>query len=232
MTRTLLLLHGGGVASWMWRPLIEHLGEGWIAIAPDLPGHGANAAEPYRSHDETVDALISLIGERATGPVSVVGFSLGAQLAVLLASRRPDLVERVTVISAQAKPSSWPTATLALLGMAAPLARNERFARAQAKELFVPPALFAEYFENSQAISKETLLAAVGENIRFTVPEAWGSFPGEALILVGERERRIMHESARLLAESRPGDELEIVEGCGHGIPLQRPEWLARRLAA
>ena len=39
-----------------------------------------------------------------------------------------------------------------------------------------------------------------------------------------------MIRSARLLHNGLDGSALEIVPGCGHGIPLQRAEWLARRL--
>lgn len=228
--RPVLLLHGGGVAGWMWRPLIEHLRAGSRFLVPDLPGHDHSAREPYRSHDHTVAALTRLLEQRADRPATVVGFSLGAQLAVLLASRRSDLVARTAVISAQAVPSRWPAATLALLGLAAPLAKNERFARAQAKELFVPEALFPDYLRTSRSLSRRSLIASVGENIRFRVPAGWGSFPGEALVMVGARERAMMRSSARSLAEAHDGAEPDVIAECGHGAPLQRPEWLARRL--
>lgn len=134
-----LLLHGGGVAGWMWRPLIEQMGAGYRFLVPDLPGHDRSAHADYESHERTIEALVEALQHREDRPVAVVGFSLGAQLAVLLAVRRPDLVSHVGIISAQAEPSRWPNATLALLRTAAPLAKREWFARAQAKELFIPP---------------------------------------------------------------------------------------------
>lgn len=228
--RPVLLLHGGGVAGWMWRPMIGHLGDGFRLLVPDLPGHDRNADEEYRSHDRTVSELASLLAEGGSAPAAVIGFSLGAQLAVLLAARHPELVERVAVISAQAVPTPAPRLTLALLAATAGLARRKWFARLQAKELFVPPALLEDYLRTSASISRATLLAAVGENIRFTVPEGWGAFPGDALILAGSRERPLMRASAEALHDALPGGEREIVEGAGHGLPLQRPEWTARRL--
>lgn len=231
-SNTILLVHGGGVAGWMWRPLQAELQGEWGLIIPDLPGHDRSATPPYRSHGQTIDALVALLEKNANGPVTVVGFSLGAQLAVLLAARHPELVERAVVISAQAIPSRFPAATLAMLGAAAPLAKNERFARAQAKELFIAPALFDDYLRTSRSLTKDTLLTAVGENLRFEVPAAWASFPGDALVLAGERERSVMKMSARQLAGAHPRSECEIVAGCGHGIPLQRPAWLAHRLRA
>ncbi|MDN5900174.1 MAG: alpha/beta hydrolase, partial [Brachybacterium sp.] len=155
---------------------------------------------------------------------------LGAQLAVLLAARYPELVRDVAVISAQAKPTPFHGATLAMLRAAAPLARNERFARLQAKELFIPDSLMGDYVRTSRGISTRTLLASVGENITFTIPTSWAAFPGRSLILVGSKERSLMKASAEHLASTHVRSELETLEGCGHGIPLQEPEWLAHRL--
>ncbi|RCV49370.1 alpha/beta fold hydrolase [Marinitenerispora sediminis] len=227
-----LLLHGGGVAGWMWRPLIEQMGPGHRFLVPDLPGHDRGAQTDYESHERTVDALAEMLQHREDRPAAVIGFSLGAQLAVLLAVRRPDLVAQVGIISAQAEPSRWPGMTLALLRTAAPLAKWEWFARAQAKELFIPPTLFPDYLRTARRLSTRTLLTSVGENMRFTVPPAWASYAGTTLVLVGERERAIMARSAHHLTRDRGDGDSETIAGCGHGAPLQKPRWLADRLQA
>ncbi|CAL9587122.1 2-succinyl-6-hydroxy-2,4-cyclohexadiene-1-carboxylate synthase [Nocardiopsis dassonvillei] len=228
---TVLLLHGGGVAGWMWEPLRVRLGDGLRLVVPDLPGHDRSADEPYRSHERTVRELAGVLAqERSDGPAAVVGFSLGAQLAVLLAAHRPDLVDRAVVVSAQAVPTPFPSFTVGLVGATSGLARRRWFARLQARELFVPEALMEDYLRTSATISRPTLTAVVGENIRFTVPGGWPRFPGRALVLAGARERGLMRDSARALHEALPGSGLAVVGECGHGIPLQRPEWLAERL--
>lgn len=226
----LLLLHGGGVGGWMWKPVAKHLDASVRLLIPDLPGHDHSAHVPYRSHRETVRMLVAMLRDHAASPVAVVGFSLGAQLAVLLAAEHPKLVQHVAVISAQTKPTPFPAATLAMLRMAAPLARSARFARLQAKQLFVPETLMDDYIRTSRTLPVESLVAAVSENIRFTIPPGWATFSGRSAMLVGAQERRLMHVSAQQLASLNSRNELSIVAGCGHGIPLQRPEWLAGRL--
>lgn len=225
--RPLLLLHGGGVAGWMWRPLAAQLADRRMLI-PDLPGH-ADDARDYVSHDATVQELAALLAAEEH-PAVVVGFSLGAQLAVLLAARHPDLVADVVVISAQAEPLPFAGATLALLDATAGLAQREWFARAQARALFVPDALLDDYLRTTRAITRTTLRNAVAENIRFTIPGDWSRFPGEALVLAGGREKALMRRSAQRLHAALPHSALEIVDGCGHGIPLQRPDLLADRV--
>lgn len=225
----LLLLHGGGVAGWMWEPMRAHLSSHARVLVPDLPGHGRSASGNYTSHQETVDLLAHILEDEGR-PATVVGFSLGAQLAVLLAAVRPDLVESTVVISAQTLPLRLTGPTLALLGATAGLAKNEKFARLQARELFVPESHLADYLQTSSSLSRETLLTSVEENLRFAPPADWSTFPGSALILVGGAEKKLMKRSAAALHAALPHSTLEVIDGCGHGIPLQRPEWLANRI--
>ncbi len=227
----ILLLHGGGVAGWMWRPTLERLGTKARVIVPDLPGHGRSAEEAYRSHETTAGALARVLEERAPQGAMVAGFSLGAQLTILLAAARPDLVTSAVVVSAQAKPLRFPRATLGLLAATAPLARQRWFAKLQAKQLFIPDELLADYVRDSARTSSETLLAGVGENIRFTLPAGWADFKNPALVMVGEHERKLMHASARHIHDSLPGSRMTSVPRCGHGIPLQRPDLFAQTLA-
>ncbi len=223
-----LLLHGGGVAGWMWGPLRDRLSSTYRLVIPDFPGHGQSAGAPYVSHDATIAALVAhLRGSR----VSVIGFSLGAQLAVQLASVAPELVERVLVVSAQARPMAFSGVTLGLLGLMSPLAKRRWFAKLQARELFIPHELLESYVETSASLSKATLLASVGQNMKFVIPEGWPRFPGAALVLVGQRELRVMKASAQALHDALPGSELEVVDGCGHGIPFQKPDWFAERVS-
>ena len=229
--RPLLLLHGGGVAGWMWEPVRTHIGSGVRAIVPDLPGHGRSTDATYDSHAITVAALAGVL-QKVGRPATVVGFSLGAQLTVQLAADFPELVRNVVVISAQAMPMRMTRPTLALLGATAGLASKEWFARLQARQLFIPDELLADYVRTSAAISRETLLRSVEENLRFTPPASWRTYTGAASILVGVGEKSLMKRSAALLHDSLPHSTLEAVDGCGHGIPLQRPAWLARRIEA
>lgn len=200
-------------------------------LVPDLPGHGQSANEQYQSHTDTVDALSQILSHGDSAPAAVIGFSLGAQLTIELASKHPELVDRAMVVSAQAQAMPFTGLTLRALGAAAPLARNRRFARMQARELFVPPELMEEYIDTSAHITKATLLAAVGDNMRFELPAAWSEFRGQALVIVGRRERALMRESAATIHTALPGSEIEIIDGCGHGIPLERPDWFNGRVA-
>jgi len=76
---------------------------GFRAIAPDLPGYGQSQQLPeVRDYDVELLAadLAGLISALSLSKVHVVGHDWGGILAFCLASRHPELVERLVVINA------------------------------------------------------------------------------------------------------------------------------------
>lgn len=227
-----LFLHGGGVSGWMWRPVLNQLSGSVRAIVPDLPGHGTSDSVDYVSHADAVARLADLVRDRAPGGAIVVGFSLGGQLALKLASECPELVRAALIVSAETKPAPAQAATLSLLKRTAALAKQEWFAKLQAKQLGVPGAYLAQYVRDSQAISVETLLASVGENIAFTLPPGLTSYTRPATVIVGERERKLMHDSARLTHAALPQSTLVVADDAAHDSPFTRPKLIAEQVRA
>ncbi|KNC19674.1 hydrolase [Arthrobacter sp. RIT-PI-e] len=222
-----LMLHGAGVSGWLWGPVRKALPSTVKMIVPDLPGFGRSADRAYVSHRRTVRELSDVLHDHAPQGAHVVGFSLGAQLAVLLAAELPHLVRGVVVISAETKPLPLPGPTLALLAVSAPLARRRRFAVAQARQLGIPEHLMEQYLRDSVATSRSTLLSSVGENIRFGLPVGWSTYPGQAAVMVGAGERTLMHDFALLTTSALPASTLHTVEGAAHDIPLSHPDVVA-----
>ncbi|MBP6685619.1 MAG: alpha/beta hydrolase [Leucobacter sp.] len=225
-----LFLHGGGVSGWMWKPVINQLAGTVRTIVPDLPGHGTSNSVDYVSHADTVSRLAELIRDRAPRGAIVAGFSLGGQLAIALASWHPELVRGALIVSAETKPAPAQAATLSLLRRTAPLAKQEWFAKLQAKQLGVPGAYLAQYVRDSQALSVETMLASVGENIAFTLPTDWRSFSRPVTVVVGSKERKLMHDSAKLTHEALPHSDLVLAEDAAHDAPFTRPKLLAEQI--
>ncbi|GLK77716.1 hydrolase [Methylopila jiangsuensis] len=95
---TVVFLHGYGDSWRSFEPLLPAFGDGFRILVLDQRGHGRTAeTESYAIADFTGDA-IAFIGAIASGPVHLVGHSLGAIVALRLAERRPDLLRSLTVI--------------------------------------------------------------------------------------------------------------------------------------
>jgi pimeloyl-ACP methyl ester carboxylesterase len=97
----LLLLHGGLGSFDMFAPVLPILGEGRTVIGIDLLGHGRTELGS-RSVNliEMGDDSATVLRELGLGQVDVLGYSLGAGVALQLAARHPELVRRLVLASA------------------------------------------------------------------------------------------------------------------------------------
>jgi pimeloyl-ACP methyl ester carboxylesterase len=95
-----VLLHGGAVDSRFFDHNVGTLAERFRVIRTDLWGHGRTADRegPFSLESFATD-VAELIERVAGGPAHVVGHSIGAAVALILALRRPELVRRMAQVS-------------------------------------------------------------------------------------------------------------------------------------
>lgn len=96
----LLLLHGGLGSFEMFGPVLPMLGEGRQLIGVDLHGHGRTALgdRPVSAIDMGADMAV-VLETLGFGAVDVLGYSLGAAVALQLAARHPEHVRRLVLVS-------------------------------------------------------------------------------------------------------------------------------------
>lgn len=106
--RPLILLHGGVGASEMFGPSIPALAENRQVIAVHLQAHGrtADIDRPLRCElmADDIAALMEYLGIKSA---DIVGYSLGAGVALQTAIIHPDLIHKLVVISAPVKRDGW-----------------------------------------------------------------------------------------------------------------------------
>ncbi|HKS07216.1 MAG TPA: alpha/beta hydrolase [Gemmatimonadaceae bacterium] len=98
--KPLVLLHGGLGTGTMFGPNVAALAKGRQVILPDLQGHGrtADIDRPIR-HDLIADDIAALIKHLGLSKADVVGYSLGGGVALQVAIRHPEVVDRLVVAS-------------------------------------------------------------------------------------------------------------------------------------
>ena len=97
---TLLLLHGYGESLTTWRAVFDRLALFDRVIAIDLPGFGGSA-KPDVSYSlpAMTERLSRFVDRWTTGPLVVVGHSMGGEIAASLALARPDRVNLLILIA-------------------------------------------------------------------------------------------------------------------------------------
>ncbi len=99
--RPLILLHGGLGAIDMFGPNLQALAKGRQVIGVDLQGHGrtADIDRPLRV-EFMADDIAALIKHLGLDRPDIMGYSLGAGVALQTAIRHPESVGRLVVVSA------------------------------------------------------------------------------------------------------------------------------------
>lgn len=103
----LVLLHGWGVNSVVWEPVIEQLSSHFCLHLIDLPGFGQSQAIDSYTLTEMVDAIIAQVPEQA----SWCGWSLGGLIATHASYLYPDIIKSLIQVCSSVKfvgESDWP----------------------------------------------------------------------------------------------------------------------------
>lgn len=93
-----VILHGLAGSHREFIPTAREL-SGRRVILIDLRGHGRSTKVPVdTSREAFVRDVVSVIEAEATGPVDLVGQSMGAHTAMMVAADRPDLVRKLVML--------------------------------------------------------------------------------------------------------------------------------------
>lgn len=104
----LVLLHGGLGTGDMFAPILPALAEGRRVVAVDMQGHGrtADVGRPLR-FESMADDVAALCARLGSGPVDLLGYSLGGGVALRTAIQHPDTVRRLVLVSAPYGHGGW-----------------------------------------------------------------------------------------------------------------------------
>jgi pimeloyl-ACP methyl ester carboxylesterase len=97
----LLLLHGIGGCGQDWEPFIGELSRQYRVIVPDFRGHGwsTNPANRF-THRQAADDVRALLDELGVARVRAMGISSGGMTLLHFATRYPQRLDRIVLISA------------------------------------------------------------------------------------------------------------------------------------
>jgi valacyclovir hydrolase len=227
----LLLMHGfTGTARSHLGGLIVDLARDYRVIAPDLRGYGASRPPvrdfPPDFYQRDAADMAALLDQLAIGPVVALGFSDGAESALVLAAARPDLLRGVVawgvagVIAPQMAAAAQRWLPVSAWGPSRAAWRAE-IVETQGEEMLEP--LIAGWAAASAAI------VAAGGNIVYDQAD---QIRCPALLINGDGEVNNLPEDVRRLADRIPDCRLEFVADSGHGIQDDQPAVLSALIRA
>ena len=240
----LLLLHGFTGRGSGWGAHATAFARHFRVIVVDLPGHGrTRPSDPVRgvrpsrvSVERTADDLATILAWADATPAHVLGYSLGARIALRLAIVHPEGVRRLVLespsagIAAPAERAARRVADAALAdrlerdGMETFVDAWERqpiFAGHAAIPVLRAARLRAERLSNTPAGLALSLRGA-GQGSMEPLHDRLASVRIPTLVIAGALDP-IGLARAEMVAAYVPGARLEIVPGAGHMPHLESP---------
>ena len=227
----IVFLHGGGVSSWMWDKQVRYFRH-YHCITIDLPEQGGSKYTENFTIQLSAEKINELIEKIANGKkVIVVGFSLGAQIAIQMLSINPSLIDYAFINSALVRPSLFVKKMIKpSIKLTFPLVKNKTFSKLQAKTLYIEEEYFETYYKETNQMKSDTLIRILEENMSFEIPKDFKKAEGQILVTVGEKEKAVMKKSTIDIVSNNPNCTGIIIPNAGHGISLLNPDFFNKMM--
>jgi pimeloyl-ACP methyl ester carboxylesterase len=222
----IVFLHGAEEHNgWSWEPVVERM-QRYRCLVPDLPGLGKSFHRGPFEMGRAATAVAEVIRSRvATGRVHVVGFSLGAQVAVQLLATEPELVDRAVLCGTIINTLPGARLMARLLGLLARVWFPWVINRRNARDVRTPSAKIDDYRE---VVTGAQVAHVVAASAGFTLLEGLDKSDSPTLFLTGAKEIRFVRHSAAALAQRMPNGVNRVAIGMGHDWPLRYPDLFSR----
>ncbi|MCO4488292.1 Alpha/beta superfamily hydrolase [Streptococcus infantarius subsp. infantarius] len=228
----IVLLHGGGLSWWQYQAQMDLLCENYHVVLPILDGHAGSDAD-FTSIEDNAKRLLDYIDKTYGGSVFLIaGLSLGGQILLEMLALRKDICQYAIVESAAIIPDKLTAGLVApLFSMSFPLIKKKWFAKMQFRSLGIRADLFEHYYEDTVKLSKQNLIAFTKASSLYQVKKNLKNSLARVRIIVGEKETKKMHASARYLHDLLPDSRLEIKAGLAHGqYAINQPDLYVKEL--
>lgn len=230
-----LLLHGGFCSLESLRAQGDALVGDHRVYAFERPGHGRSAdIDGEYSYAGGLADTVAFLDANGLDSVTVIGYSDGAILGLMLALAHPRRVRSLVAISANLDPTGFSTSAEAAGATVLGPPRKSITGHPDGSTA-EPSEVDAERFHYNRLSPDgpehaDVVLAKLFRlwtNEPHIAPADLAAIAAPTLVMSGDRDS-IRPDHSLLIASSIPGAQLCIVPGTGHGLVADRPEFIAR----
>ncbi|HIE24398.1 MAG TPA: alpha/beta hydrolase [Anaerolineales bacterium] len=221
----LILIHGAGGTHLHYPPELRRL-NGFPVAALDLPGHGKSIGIVKQSINDYVKIIQDFMDAINLPAAVIIGHSMGSAIALQLALNAPDRVLGLVLLGSGSRLRVAPfilenTATEATFPLAVKSIVEASFSSETSPRL-------KELATQAMLATRPTVLhgdftACNG----FDIGENLGKIQKPTLILCGTDDKMTPPKYSKSLHEQIPISELELIEGAGHMVMLEKPRQVA-----
>lgn len=233
-----LLLHGSGagVSAWAnWRGLIPVLAQDFRVIAPDLVGFGYTEVPnslQFSIFDTWIDQILALLDGLDIEKTHIVGNSFGGGLALHLATRHPDRLDRISLMGAGGVAMPLSDELDQLWGYTPSVANMKKIMDIMAFDRSLVTDELAElrYRATIRAGAQEAFEKVFPPprqrwlDAQIVPDEALAGIAHEVLILHGREDRVVPLQASLHMFEQIPNAQLHVFGRCGHWTQIEHAQ--------
>jgi len=221
-----ILVHGAGGTHLSWPPQIRRL-SGHRIITLDLPGHGKSEGISRQDITEYGNAVTAFMQKLRLYKAVIVGFSMGAAIALSLSMNTKNRLIGLGLIGSGAKmqisqdilemasnPSAFESAVKTIIETS-----YSNSTDSQIKKMAIN-----KMSETRQAVLYGDLLACKGFDEREI---NMNSINMPTVLISGTEDRMTSLKQAERLRDQISGAQLHTLEGAGHLVMLEEPDKVA-----
>lgn len=264
----LLLIHGWGMHGGMWGQVAEQLAQTHTVHRVDLPGHGQSkfpspvygrgwsvadgegaaqdALSRRREREQNLlDEIVAQLSSQFAEPLTIMGWSLGGQVALRWAQLHPAQVKKLVLIATTpcfVQKENWSCAMAedTLQDFAASLLQNhaltlKRFLALQVRGSENEKEILSNLRAQLFAKGEPDVAALKGglEILRDTDLRAQLSGISQTtLVLAGERDTLTPKAASEAMAQTLPNARLQVIQGAAHAPFLSHPTIFMQHLTS
>ena len=211
-----VLIHGWGVSSSYFIRAAERLACRFATLAPDLPGHGrSDSLSPVPGVEQLGEIALQWMTAAGLESASMVGHSMGCQVAIEMALRDPDRIDRLVLIAPTPDPHARSVA--------------EQFRRLVIGGFYERLSLIIDLAKDYLRMGKR-LVPEFFSMLRYPIETKLPHVKQPALLVRGENDpvvpQRWLEEAALLLGT----DRLIAIPRWGHAVQYSAAPQLVRAI--
>jgi len=227
---TLVFVHGFPLNRECWNHQIEAFKDSHRVIAPDLPGFGGSEpGQGAASMKAFAEGLFTLCHELQTGPIVLVGHSMGGYIALAFAKAFPTLLSGLVLVDTKAGGDEAKVAA----------GRRETAKKVEAEgfgtvvEAMSPNMLSPDNTDQGMAhavrgfmwssSAKGVIDALLGMAERPDEREHIKEIRVPTLVVTGADDKIVPPSESTALAAAIPGARLVVIPSSGHLVAFEQP---------
>lgn len=241
--RPVLLLHGWGAFKELWWSTLLALAPHYRAFALDMPGHGESPLVRHQHMQGLAEEIAAFCDAEELKRVTLIGHSMGGNIALELALLRPELVHKLVLVDAAVdakmlpryvrlylnKDVGWATLRLSQLLRTAFLPVGSRVPHLHGNGVVLPFLRRSAYAVRHDMGALQNLLVALYDN---PLTERAAQVTVPTLVVTGQFDGLVPPAEARRVAACIPGAQFAVVPGAMHNPMDERPAAFERILLA